>query len=68
MTSPRFYARYHGKDGFEERYVVIDSRTGDEVSAPKLYHLANDEAGQRNDGTFGALTLGDWVPGMNLMP
>lgn len=68
MSTPRYYPRYHSKEGFEERYVVVDSRTGDELSPPKPYHEANDEAGARNDGTFGVLSMADWVPGLNLTP
>lgn len=52
MSTPRYYPRYHGKDGFEERYVVIDSSTGEEVSNPLPYHLANDQCAARNEGTY----------------
>ena len=68
MTAPRNYPRTDCKaqNVPGDLYVVIDSRINEEVSSPKPYHDANNEAGQRNEGTFGALSMADWVPGMNL--
>ena len=37
-------------------YVVVDTQEGCILGEPKQYHEANDEAGQRNDGTFGKPT------------
>ena len=39
--------------GFPELYAVLDTVEGWQVSEPKIYHDANDEAQARNDGTFG---------------
>lgn len=50
MKSPRFYPKYAGKEGFEERYEVIDSSTGEAVTGKLTYHAANDEAEIRNRG------------------
>lgn len=34
-------------------YVVMDTYEGGAISDPKPYHDANDEAEERNNGTFG---------------
>lgn len=47
----RYFAQFH-RGGCPDLYVVVDSRFGEIVSEAKAYHEANDEAGQRNAGTF----------------
>jgi hypothetical protein len=44
----RYIARYAGKDGFEERYEVIDTNTGESISGQLPYHTANDKARMLN--------------------
>jgi hypothetical protein len=44
----RYIARYSGKDGFEERYEVIDTNTGESISGQLPYHTANDKARMLN--------------------
>lgn len=55
MSAPRYFARYHGKapiEPFEDLYEVVDSQTHLAVSPPIPYHRANDQADERNQGTF----------------
>lgn len=61
------------RGGFPELYAVLDSHEGWQVSEPKPYHDANDEAEARNNGTFGQpqtnLNLEPvigWLGGLNL--
>lgn len=49
---PAFYDKLWEDDRFVERFVVIDGNANCAVSEPKAYHLANNEAGKRNEGTF----------------
>lgn len=50
MNTKRYYPRYAGKDGFEDRYEVVDSTAREAVSARMPYHQANTEADARNEG------------------
>ena len=60
--TPRYYARYAGKEGFEERYHVIDSSVNEPVSPRMLYHEANDQAEARNKGEWTEVfSLGGWL-------
>lgn len=43
------------RGGFPELYAVLDTHEGWQVSEPKPYHDANDEAEARNAGTFNNL-------------
>ena len=59
--------------GCPELYAVLDSHEGWQVSEPKPYHEANDEAQARNDGTFGQPQTNvdfepimGWLGGLNL--
>jgi len=59
--------------GFPEQYAVLDTQEGWQVSEPKGYHDANDEAQARNDGTFGQPQTNvdfepilGWLGGLNL--
>jgi len=56
----RYYPKFH-KGGCPDLYVVVDSRFGEIVSDAKEYHLANDEAGARNAGTFESQASEDMV-------
>lgn len=47
----RYIAQFH-QGGCPDRYVVVDTRLQEVLSAPKPYHEANDEAHARNEGTF----------------
>jgi hypothetical protein len=64
----RFIARYSGKDGFEERYEVIDTHSGESVSDPLPYHQANDQSEARNTGTWPALMepMSLWLGGLRI--
>lgn len=65
----RYYARYAGKEGFEERYHVIDSSVNEAVSPKMAYHQANDEAEARNKGTFApTATMETWLAQLNFEP
>lgn len=48
MTQPRYFPRYHGKDGFEERYVVADRTTGEALSPPQPHDSVKRQCDQRN--------------------
>ena len=48
----RYIARF-ARGGFPELYVVLDTQEGCVLGEPKPDHLANDEAGERNNGTWG---------------
>lgn len=50
------------RGGFPELYAVLDSHEGWQVSEPKPYHDANDEAEARNNGTFGQVKTEDAQP------
>lgn len=50
----RFYPRYIDRQDGTDLYVVIDSDTGEEVSARISYHEANDVAGRRNKDVVSA--------------
>ena len=52
----RYIARF-ARGGFPELYVVVDTFEGYILSDPKPYHEANDEAGERNNGTYGLSAL-----------
>ena len=64
------------RGGFPELYAVLDTHEGWQVSEPKPYHDANDEAEARNNGTWGfaeaTITgeqfqgLASWCAGLNL--
>lgn len=61
MTARNHYVRYHSKgDDFAERYVVVDARTKEVISAPLPYQTALSEAERRDggdgDGAVAALT------------
>ena len=60
--SKRYIARF-ARGGFPELYVVLDTQEGCTLGEPKPYHQANDEAGQRNDGTFGQAQPLELSPG-----
>lgn len=50
----RFFPRYHSRQIDAEGrgtdcYVVMDSRTNEQVTPPLPYHAANDYAGARNN-------------------
>lgn len=68
----RYIAQF-ARCGFPELYAVLDSVEGWQVSEPKPYHDANDEAEARNNGTFGITPtntdfepLTQWLGGLNL--
>lgn len=66
MTARRYYARFAGREGFEERYEVFDGSINEPVSAKLPYHEANDQADARNRGEFEpTAALIDWLPGCN---
>lgn len=48
----RFIAKF-ARGGFPELFEVLDTHENCVVGEPKPYHEANDEAGKRNDGTYG---------------
>ena len=48
----RYYPRFDGKEGLEERYVVVDATTREPASGRLLYHEANNQAHARNEGTY----------------
>lgn len=48
----RYIAKF-ARGGFPELYEVLDTEAKEIIGEPKPYHEANDEAGQRNDGTWG---------------
>jgi len=68
----RFIPQFH-KGGFPELYVVADTYERDIVSDPQPYHLANDEAEARNNGTFAqpqalVSVYDGWLGGLNFTP
>lgn len=56
MTAKRYIAQFV-RGGFPEQYAVLDTHEGWQVSEPKPYHEANDEAEARNAGTFGQVSF-----------
>lgn len=57
------------RGGFPELYAVLDTHEGWQVSEPKPYHVANDEAEARNNGTHGTIDMTGmavWCAGLSL--
>lgn len=45
----RYFPRYAGKEGFEERYELVDSRTGEVLSPPGPYAEVLEQVEARNN-------------------
>ena len=59
----RYFPRYAGKEGFEERYEVVDSRTGEVLSPRGPYNEILEQVEARNNPVETAeLPVVAWQP------